>query len=166
MIKIYCDGSSRGNPGDGGFGVAVTTENKLITTYGKQYKNITNNQAELKGLIWALNLATTDYKNEKVEIYSDSAYCVNMFNDWIHTWAENNWLNSKKKEVENIELVKTLYPFACIDFPNFVVMRVPGHAGILGNEIADAVASKNQAKLEKIFENHKDFCFSSKIFDF
>ena len=91
---------------------------------------------------------------------------MNMFNSWIHTWAGNNWLNSKKKEVENIELVKTLYPFACVDFPNFVVMRVPGHAGILGNEIADAVASKNQAKLEKIFENHKDFCFSSKIFDF
>ena len=39
MIKIYCDGSSRGNPGEGGFGVAVTTENKLITTYGKQYEN-------------------------------------------------------------------------------------------------------------------------------
>ena len=166
MIKIYCDGSSRGNPGEGGFGVAVTTENKLITTYGKQYENITNNQAELRGLIWALNLATTDYKDQEVEIYSDSAYCVNMFNSWIHTWGGNNWLNSKKKEVENIELVKTLYPFACIDFPNFVVKGVPGHAGILGNEIADAVASKNQAKLEKSFENHKDFCFSSKIFDF
>ena len=75
-------------------------------------------------------------------------------------------LNSKKKEVENIKLVKTLYTFACIDFPNFIVKRVPGHAGILGNEIADAIASKNEAKLEKIFENHKDFCFSSKIFDF
>lgn len=166
MIKIYCDGSSRGNPGKGGFGVAITTENKLIIAYGKQYESITNNQAELKGLIWALNLAITDYKKQEVEIYSDSAYCVNMFNNWIHTWAGNNWLNSKKKEVENIELVKTLYTFASIDFPNFVVRRVPGHAGILGNEIADAIASKNQAKLEKIFENNKDFCFSSKIFDF
>ena len=87
MIKIYCDGSSRGNPGEGGFGVAVTIENKLITTYGKQYENITNNQAELKGLIWALNLATTDYKDQEVEIYSCSSYCVNMFNYWIHTWA-------------------------------------------------------------------------------
>ena len=148
------------------FGNAESESVDYSSWNNKRLKHITNNQAELKGLIWALNLAITDYKNKKVEIYSDSAYCVNMFNNWIHTWAGNNWLNSKKKEVENIKLVKTLYTFACIDFPNFIVKRVPGHAGILGNEIADAIASKNEAKLEKIFENHKDFCFSSKIFDF
>ena len=54
MIKIYCDGSSRGNPGKGGFGVAVTTENKLITAIPiKQYK-LVNQQKQVTGSGWIL----------------------------------------------------------------------------------------------------------------
>lgn len=166
MIEIYCDGSSRGNPGDGGFGVAVIKNNQLLEAYGKQYENITNNQGELMGLIWALYLATNDYKNEKVVIYSDSRYCVSTFNEWIRGWARNNWINSKKEQVKNIDLMKIIYNYAIIEFPNFAVERVPGHAGVLGNEIADALASKNQAKLAKIFDEHKDLCVFGKIFDF
>jgi ribonuclease HI len=43
-------------------------------------KETTNNRMEIKGLISALELATTKYKNEECIIYCDSAYCVNMFN--------------------------------------------------------------------------------------
>ena len=46
-----------------------------------QKKETTNNRMELKGLLQALELATTKYKNDKVIIYSDSSYCVNTFNE-------------------------------------------------------------------------------------
>ena len=83
MINIYCDGSSKGNPGIGGFGIAVIENNIYVDIYSKQYENITNNQAELKALLFALGLATTKYNLDKVTIYSDSAYTVNLFNNWI-----------------------------------------------------------------------------------
>lgn len=165
MVYIYCDGASKGNPGPGGFGLAVMDNVKITHIYSKYYDNITNNQGELKGLLLALALATTDYKNEKVTIYSDSAYCVNMFNNWIYTWAGNGWKNSKKQTVENYDLVLKLYEFAKLEFPNFSVEKVAGHCGILGNEIADAAASNNQAKLEKIFLENEESMAGCKKFD-
>ena len=52
---------------------------KKISQYFKE--QVTNNQMELIAMIKALHLASNDYKNEKVIIYSDSAYCVNICND-------------------------------------------------------------------------------------
>ena len=44
-----------------------------------------------------------------VEVYSDSAYTVNAFNDhWIDNWQKNGWINSKKQPVENSDLWKLL----------------------------------------------------------
>ena len=166
MIYIYADGASKGNPGPGGFGIAVMENINIKYMFSKQYENITNNQGELKALLLALGLATSIFKNEKVTILSDSAYCVNMFNDWIHNWARNGWKNSKNKTVENYELILQLYEFAKIDFPKFSVEKVMGHCGILGNEIADALASNNQEKLEKIFLENKDNFIGCKKFDF
>lgn len=165
MINIYCDGSSRGNPGLGGFGIAVIENNTYIDLYSKQYENITNNQAELKALLFALGLATTKYNLDRVTIYSDSAYTVNLFNNWIFMWAQNGWLTANKEPIKNKELVLQLYNFAKKDFPNFYVTKVSGHNGIIGNELADAAATFNQAKLEKIFLENKDIIVKRKVFE-
>ena len=113
---------------------------------------------EIKGLLIALELATNKYKNEECIINCDSAYCVNMFNEWISNWASNNWIGSNKEEVKNLDLVKELYQYKQIDFPNFIVQRVAGHQGIIGNELADAYASmgisKNATKLLKIITDN------------
>lgn len=165
MVNIYCDGSSRGNPGLGGFGIAVVENDTYIDLYSKQYENITNNQAELKALLFALGLATTKYNLDKVTIYSDSAYTVNLFNNWIFMWAQNGWLTANKEPIKNKELVLQLYEFAKRDFPNFYVTKISGHSGIIGNELADAAATFNQAKLEKIFLENKDTIVKGKIFE-
>lgn len=158
MIYIYCDGSSRGNPGPGGFGVVIEDGIYIGDIYGKQYDNITNNQAELKGLILALELASTKYSGASVRIMCDSAYCVNSYNSWISKWKDNNWLDSKGNQIKNIELMKKIYEYTKINFPNFVVEKVEGHAGIIGNELADAAATNNKEKLAKILqENDKEF---------
>ena len=90
MIHIYTDGSSRGNPGLGGFGVVVyqcddAKETAIIHCYQEQFKHVTNNQMELRAIIHALELIKERYPEEEVIIHSDSAYCVNICNDWIWT---------------------------------------------------------------------------------
>ena len=94
MIEIYVDGSVRNNGAKencGGFGVVALTKDEDLQTnsrilhiYSKQIENTTNNRMELSALLYALELTQTQYKQEKCVIKSDSAYCVNMFNNWIY----------------------------------------------------------------------------------
>lgn len=171
MNKIfYTDGACSGNPGPGGFGVVSTgtqqvktknvfgnAETKEVTTieyfYEEQCQNTTNNREELKAILHVFQLAAADKENEYT-IYSDSAYAVNMINNWIYSWAKNNWLNSKNKQVENLDLVKELYKYVTTDFFNCQVKKVSGHAGEVGNELADALATNNKNKFYKFMNNH------------
>ena len=49
-----------------------------------------------------------DYYNfyEIPTIYSDSAYCVNIFNNWMYSWARNNWTRPKNQEIKNLDIIK------------------------------------------------------------
>lgn len=168
MDKIfYTDGACKGNPGPGGFGVVRLDEAQVRkhdawgnwTTshyetfveyqYSEQSEYTTNNREELKAILHVFQLAAADTKHKYI-IYSDSAYSVNMINSWIHNWAKNNWKNSKNKEVENIDLVKSLYNYLTTDFFNCQVKKVEGHANVPGNELADALATQDREKFKKI----------------
>lgn len=169
MIKMYCDGSSKDNGKEnntGGYGLVIFRDDTLIYHYGEQCTNTTNNREELKALIHALKLSQTAFKDEVCVIYSDSAYVVNMCNEWIRNWARNNWLNSKKVTVENVDLVKQIYNYIILDFPNFQITKVPGHSGVLGNELADAMATNNQVKFDKFLKTYDVVDAMDIFFDF
>ena len=167
LTKIFfTDGACSGNPGPGGFGVVSLKHDKMAScsetgqltfkdvifidyNYNEFCSQTTNNREELKAILHVFKLAAADPDTEYI-VYSDSAYAVNIINSWIWNWSKNNWLNSKKKEVENLDLVKDLYSYLTIDFFNCQVKKVSGHAGELGNELADALATDNDEKLKKL----------------
>jgi len=158
MIEIYTDGSAKNNGfenSQGGFGVAVFNIEKDNTLrplmfYSKRERGVTNNQMELSALLYALELAQTTYAYDICRIKSDSAYCVNMYNDWMEKWSRNNWTRAGGKPIENADLVLQIWRYKTINYPNFIVEKTSGHNGIIGNEIADALATNDRAKLEKI----------------
>lgn len=167
MNKIFfTDGACSGNPGPGGFGVISLnkvhrqTLEEYIPSYSVEYMyseqcdNTTNNREEMKAILHVFALADKDRENNYI-IYSDSAYCVNMINDWIFNWSKNNWKNSKKQTVENLDLIQSLYKYLNTEFFNCQVLKVRGHDGQLENECADALATNNSNKLAKLFSaNH------------
>ena len=164
MIYIYTDGSSKGNPGPGGFGVVALKDNTIKYSYREQNENTTNNREELKAILHAFYLSQTKFKETDCIICTDSSYCYNICNDWIFSWAKNNWKNSKKKTVENLDLIQQLYNYLNIDFFNCQVIKVNGHQGDIGNELADALATLNNKKYEKIIRENELFLdFSIKI---
>ena len=61
MIKIYTDGSSRGNPGPGGYGIVLIYKDKR-KELSQGYKLTTNNRMELTAVIKALEAI----KNDKI----------------------------------------------------------------------------------------------------
>lgn len=154
VIHIYTDGACSGNPGPGGLGICAIKDNEICHIYSEFHTDTTNNRMELLAIIRAFGAAISLFKDDICIIHSDSAYCVNICNDWIYTWAKNNWLNSKKKEVENIDLIKIIYIYLNIEFFNCQIVKEKGHCGVPGNEIADALATRNKEKMNKIIEKN------------
>ena len=169
MLHIYIDGSCRGNgkkDSQGGFGVVIFDDHRnLIDAYCEQFDNVTNNQMELKAFLKTFELLNTKYKNQQVTIYSDSAYCINILTSWIYSWSKNNWKTAKGEIIKNLDIILSLYKYYTIDFfinqINFT--KVDGHKGIIGNELADALAQANVPKFSNIvLQNHINIIPSEK----
>lgn len=88
-IEIFTDGSSRGNPGPGGYGV--------ILRCGEHYKELsagfpdtTNNRMELTAVI--VGLEAVKRHNAEIILYSDSKYVVDSVNKgWVFGWERKNF---------------------------------------------------------------------------
>ena len=108
---------------------------------------------ELMAILHVMKLAAEDKENDYL-VYSDSAYAINSITNWIYGWARNGWMNSKKKQVENIDLMQEIYQYVEFPMPNFKLEKVHGHDGLLGNELADSLASKNKQKYLNLIKKH------------
>jgi ribonuclease HI len=134
-VIIFSDGSSRGNPGPGGWGAIVSIDGKVIELGGGS-KHTTNNKMELSGAINALK--EVDSKKD-ILLNTDSSYVINGMTKWIFGWQKNGWRNSMKEEVANRELWEEL-----IEVSNGKKIKwnyVAGHSDIPGNERCDEIAT-------------------------
>ena len=62
----------------------------------------------------------------KVNLYSDSAYVVNAFNQgWIYNWVKKDWKTAGNEPVKNKELWQELYSLTKIHTVKFI--KVKGH---------------------------------------
>jgi ribonuclease HI len=80
-LVIFTDGCSKGNPGPAGIGFVVYQDDNLhpVLTFSDYIGVATNNQAEYKALIAALEYAL-NLQAGIVEIRSDSELIVNQMN--------------------------------------------------------------------------------------
>jgi ribonuclease HI len=137
-IIIFSDGSSKGNPGPGGWG-AIVLSGGIVTEIGGREEHTTNNRMELLGVISALELV----KNSKNEIFvnTDSSYVINGITKWVHGWQKNNWKTKTKEDVLNKDLWKWL--LIAISDKKITWRYVGGHIGVPGNERCDVIATAN-----------------------
>ncbi|KND48581.1 MAG: ribonuclease HI [Parcubacteria bacterium C7867-005] len=134
-ITIFTDGSSKGNPGPGGWGAIVAYTDKVVELGGRE-EHTTNNRMELSAAIYAIESLK---QSEVATIYSDSTYVVKGITEWIHGWHRNNWKTAGKKPVENKDLWLRL--FDAIQNKDLKWKVIPGHAGIHANERCDEIAT-------------------------
>ncbi|MBR3947153.1 MAG: ribonuclease HI [Bacteroidales bacterium] len=96
-ITIYTDGSSRGNPGPGGYGI-VLMSGKFRKDVACGYRRTTNNRMELLGVITALEMLKIP--NSNVTIYTDSKYVADAINqNWIYGWIKKGFNKVKNPDL-------------------------------------------------------------------
>ena len=128
-------GHARGNPGPGGWAaILIYKENRKEISGG--CKNTTNNIMEMTAVVEGLKQLKFECE---VEVYSDSAYVVNAFNNgWIYNWFKNNWKTSDKQPVKNKELWQELYTLTKKHKVKFI--KVKGHSDNDFNNRCDEIA--------------------------
>ena len=134
-VIIYTDGACSGNPGPGGWGTILMFKDvsKEISGYSK---NTTNNIMEISAVIEGLKLLKYPCK---VNLYSDSAYVVNAFNQgWIYNWVKKNWKTAGNTDVKNKELWQELYNLTKTHEVKFI--KVKGHSDNKFNNRCDELA--------------------------
>lgn len=139
-VVIYTDGSSRGNPGPGGYGAVLRYTDPTGVLHERElsqgYARTTNNRMELMAAIAALEALKRPCE---VEVHSDSQYVVNAFNQhWVDGWQRRGWKNAKKEPVKNPDLWKRLIAATRSHDVRWVWVR--GHAGAELNERCDQLA--------------------------
>lgn len=143
---FYCDGSAKNNGyenSSGGFGVVEIQNDNIVYEYQEFKSPTTNNEMELMAILHILQKLDKeknfDYHNFTPTsiIYSDSAYCVNIINDWMFSWERNGWKRPKNQEIKNLDIIKQIYNLRELA----QVEKVKGHAGIKWNEYVDALAT-------------------------
>ena len=76
----------------------------------------------------------------EVEVYSDSKYLIDAFNQhWIDSWQKKDWKRGKNEPVKNIDLWKRLLKAKEPHKVTFIWVK--GHAGHSKNERCDELAT-------------------------
>ena len=139
-INIYTDGSAKGNPGKGGFGV-VLISGKHYKEISQGFRNTTNNRMELLAVI--VGLEHLKNINSEVQVYSDSKYVVDSIEKkWVFQWEKKHFKGKKNADLWKRFLI--IYKKHKVSF-NWV----KGHAGHPQNEKCDylAVEASEQSQL-------------------
>lgn len=151
-IQIFTDGSAKGNPGPGGFGVILRSDKGHEKEVSQGFRLTTNNRMELLAVITGLEML----KGEKMDVtvFSDSKYVIDSVEKgWIYNWQRRNFANTKNADLW-VRFLR-IYPKHKVKF-----IWVKGHAGHPENERCDelAVAASGQPNLmiDEVYEREKD----------
>ena len=133
-IQIYTDGSSRGNPGPGGYG-AILIWGKMQKELSQGYRLTTNNRMELMAVIKALEALKKTGLD--LVIHSDSNYVVKaVMEGWLNKWIKTNF----KGGIKNKDLWLHYYELSKKHRIHF--KWVKGHAENVMNNRCDALATQ------------------------
>lgn len=130
-ITIYTDGSAKGNPGNGGYGIVLMSgDHRKELSQG--FKLTTNNRMELLAVIIALE--SVKKEGSEITIFSDSKYVVDAIEKkWVFGWEKKNF-NKKKNPDLWIRFLK-VYRMQKVSF-----VWVKGHSNNKENERCDILA--------------------------
>jgi ribonuclease HI len=136
-IKIFTDGSCKGNPGPGGWAAILFEEDekKIIATLKGNETETTNNRMEMIAMIEALRFIHENHLQQNlITLYSDSGLVVKTLTQ--------GW--KRKANLDLWEELDNLNEELSVDY-----VWVEGHADNIWNNKCDKIAVAESAKAKK-----------------
>jgi ribonuclease HI len=157
-MKLYTDGAAtmRKINGEyvreaGGWAFAfINDDNKMICSHSGHLEQTTNQAMELIAIYEGLKYYKEHFAPaQQLEICSDSAYCINIYTQWIEGWRKNGWIRKGNKPIENLEVIKATWKLLQElneSFSEIKFVKVIGHSDDIWNNYVDQLAV--EAKLD------------------
>ncbi len=141
-VHVYTDGSARGNPGPGGYGIVMEWVGKPYRKeFSKGFKHTTNNRMELMAVVDALKKLKKS--GVSVLVFTDSKYVVDSVKKgWVFGWEKKKFKDRKNSDLWKDFLLE--YRKHKVDFK-----WIKGHNNHIQNERCDvlAVAASKEKRL-------------------
>lgn len=138
-VEIYTDGSSRGNPGPGGWAALLRFRGHEREIGGREAYT-TNNRMELLAAIQGLEALRRPCR---VRVVTDSTYVRDGITRWLAAWKRRGWRTAGGQPVKNVDLWQRLETAASGHDVRWVWTR--GHSGHPDNERVDRRARSEAA---------------------
>ena len=144
--SLYGDGACKGNPGTGGWGAVAYFTDGSVAELGGREPATTNNRMEMQAAIEAMKFFVRSGQTTPCTLYTDSEYVIKGVTSWIKGWKSRGWKTAAGKPVLNQDLWETLDELSstiCLQAKGKSLKweHVKGHAGNVGNERCDVIAS-------------------------
>lgn len=155
-ITIYTDGSAKGNPGKGGYGI-VLSAGKHYKEISQGFRHTTNNRMELLAVI--VGLESLKKPGYEVLVVSDSKYVVDAVSKrWVFNWEKKNFKGKKNPDLWKRFL--KIYHLHNISF-----RWIKGHAGHAQNEICDQLAVMASENTNLLIDKGYEEVSSNQLFN-
>ena len=155
-ITIYTDGSAKGNPGKGGYGI-VLSAGKHYKEISQGFRHTTNNRMELLAVI--VGLESLKKPGYEVLVVSDSKYVVDAVSKrWVFNWEKKNFEGKKNPDLWKRFL--KIYHLHNISF-----RWIKGHAGHAQNEICDQLAVMASENTNLLIDKGYEEVSSNQLFN-
>jgi ribonuclease HI len=138
IVELWCDGSSTGEVGPGGWAYVLRsgTHEKEASGYVPE---TTNQRMEMVGCLMGLRALR---RPVAVCVHTDSAYLKNAFTqEWLKKWKSNGWMaggSRHRHPVVNRDLWEALLVETARH--NVTWKKVKGHSGNADNDRVDLLA--------------------------
>lgn len=130
--------------GNGGWAFIVEQNNEKIFDKFNGKRTTTNQEMELTAIYEGLKYLITqsEYDNCDINIYSDSAYCINIYTQWAKGWERNAWRRKGNKPIVNLDIIRYTWNLLKEMTKNRQInfIKVKGHNGNYWNEKVDTLA--------------------------
>jgi ribonuclease HI len=144
--SLYGDGACKGNPGTGGWGAVAYFSDGSVVEMGGREPATTNNRMEMQAAIEAMRFFIQSGQTTPCTLYTDSEYVIKGVTSWLKGWKSRGWKTAAGKPVLNQDLWEVLDELSSTirlqaQGKPLRWEHVKGHAGNVGNERCDVIAS-------------------------